>query len=664
MGLVHFHGPASVARNAKLRRLVVGRLLATVSEWMWYTVTTVYAFTLAGVGAVGAISVAAVLPAALVSPALGYVIEKYPHERILTGVYAMRLVAIIVTAVSAVFIPAVPILVAVIAVEGISAMFVRPTTAALLPSITHRPEDLVKAHAALGTSDKVGILIGPVVGGLMLASTAPAIAFGVAAVLSLGSVAAVLTVRVDAADRLQGAAGDRPQHALTEAAKGVRTAAGPHVRSIVLVTALAFLMLAASEVFVVPLAIELLGWGRAGPGLLTALIAGGGLLGGLALGAIGKRRLGPWFVVAGAVMAIALTLMAAAPHYLVVLAASIAFGAGSSLVMMAGQVQIQSLVPLSTGGRVLAAVEGLSQFAMAAGAWATTRVTQGWSLRTSLLVLAVLMLLATLGVARSLLKTDARVAATRQRVGALDEIALFAPLTNVLRERIATQIHSEEVGAGDVVTYQGEYGDSFYIVESGTLDVCVDGRHVRSLGAGDFFGELALLRDTTRSATVRATSDCRLWVLPRRAFLTVLTGFDPTSRTIDSASAERQANMPATTEDRDAALAGAPLLAAVPADTIRDLAAAATTEGYHTATVVFGENDPANDAFFIVDGRVDFDRAGERIRALGPGRIFGEVAVLRPGTTRAATATAAAGTVLWRLPGEQLRAAVAPKADA
>ncbi|CQD13523.1 enterobactin exporter EntS [Mycobacterium lentiflavum] len=339
--------PESVTRNPNLRRLVVGRLLATVAEWMWYTVAMVYAFTLSGVGAVGAISVAAVLPAALLSPTLGYVIDKYPHERVLTGVFAMRLVSIVVTAVSAAFFPAVSILVAVIAVEGTTTMFVRPTTAALLPSITQRPQDLVRAHAALGTTDKMGILIGPVAGGLMLASTSPAAALSVSGIFALGAVAAVMTVRVDVTERLHGAAGDGPRHALGETAKGVRTVAGPHVRSIVVVTALAFLMLAASEVFVVPLAIDLLHWGQAGPGVLTALIAGGGLLGGLALGAIGKRRLGPWFVVAGAVMAMALTLMAAAPHYVVVLASTIAFGAGSALLMMAGQVQIQSLIPLS-----------------------------------------------------------------------------------------------------------------------------------------------------------------------------------------------------------------------------------------------------------------------------------------------------------------------------
>jgi CRP-like cAMP-binding protein len=651
--------PEAISRNTKLRRLVAGRLLAGLAEWMWYTVTTVYAFTLAGVGAVGAIGVAAFLPAALLSPALGYVIDRYAHERVVTSAFALRFLAVAVAAVSAAFFPSVPVLVAVAAVEGVAAMFVRPTTAALLPSITQRTGDLIRAHAALGTTDKVGILVGPVTGGLMLACTTPATAFTVAAVLSLGSVAAVMTVRVDAADLLRGATGGGLQQALGETARGLRTVAGPNVRSITLLITLAALIGAASEVFVVPLAMGLLHWGKAGPGVLTAFIAGGGLLGGLALGAIGKRRLGPWFVVAGATVGIALTLMAVAPENVVVLAACVAFGAGSALVVMAGQVQIQSLLPLSAGGRVLAIVEGLGQFAMAGGAWITTRIIQEWSLRTSLLALAVLTVSGALGVARSLLRTDARVAATRERAGSLDRIALFAPLSNVLRERIATQLQTEEIAAGDVVIYQGEYGDSFYIVESGTLDVSVDGRHVRSLGPDDFFGGLALMRDTVRTATVRATSDCRLWVLPRRAFLTILIGVDSTARTINSAATERQANMPAIADDRDVALARTPLLAAVPADTIRDLAASATTEGYDTATLVFCEDDHADDAYFIVDGSVEFDQAGERIRTLGPGSLFGEAAVLRPGATRAATATATAGTVLWRLPGEQLRAAVA-----
>jgi CRP-like cAMP-binding protein len=382
------------------------------------------------------------------------------------------------------------------------------------------------------------------------------------------------------------------------------------------------------------------------------------LVAGVVLGIIGERRLGPWFVGAGVTMGIALALIGAAPIALVVIPASIALGAGSLLVETASQVQVQALVPLSAGGRVLGTIEGFGYLAVAAGVWAMTQMIEVWSLRTSLLALAAAGLTSTVALAWALLRADAKVTQTREHVSALDGIELFAPLPNVLRERIATQLETLDVAPGDVVTYQGEYGDSFYVVEMGTLEVFVDGRQVRSLGPNDFFGEVALLADTTRTANVRATTDCRLWALPRRAFLSVLTGFAATSHVITAASTERQAVMPAAANDRDDTLAQVPLFAHLARDTVRDLAAAATTARFELPTIVFRENDSADDAYFIVAGQVEFGHAGERIRTLGAGMLFGEGAVLRPGTTRAATATAAPGTVLLRIPGEQVRAAV------
>ena len=441
---------------------------------------------------------------------------------------AMRFVALTVAAVSAAFFPSVTILVAVAVAEGVASVFVRPTTAALLLSVTRRPEDLVRAHAALGFADNVGVLVGPVGGGLMLASTTPYIAFATSAALALGSFVTAIRVRVDAADlvQLNPAAGLR--HALAEATRGARDVVGRDVRAIALVTALTFAVSGASEVFVVALAIDELRWGEAGTGLLMACIAGGGLVAGVVLGVIGQRRLGPWFVGAGVAMSIALALIGAAPIAVVAIPACIAFGAGCMLVETASLVQVQSLVPSSAGGRVLGTIEGLGYLAIAAGVWATSQMIERWSMRTSLLGLAAVTMVGTIGLAWALLRADTRVAQSRERIGALDGIALFAPLPNALRERIATQIETLDVAADDVVIYQGEYGDSFYVVEAGTLEAFVNGRQVGSLGPNDFFGELALLADTPRTATVRAATECRLWVLPRRAFLSVLAGFAAT----------------------------------------------------------------------------------------------------------------------------------------
>src|SRR5258708_37027263 len=103
----------SVWRSAELRSLVTGRLFASIAEWMWYTVATVYAFTLSGVDAVGAIAVAAVFPPAFLSPAMGYVIDRFPRERVLAAMLALRFVSLISAVLSPAFVPSVGVLLAV-----------------------------------------------------------------------------------------------------------------------------------------------------------------------------------------------------------------------------------------------------------------------------------------------------------------------------------------------------------------------------------------------------------------------------------------------------------------------------------------------------------------------------------------------------------------------
>ena len=536
----------SVWRNAALRALVAGRLFASVAEWMWYTVATVYAFTLAGVGAVGAIGVAAVFPAAFLSPALGYVIDRFPRERVLAAMLALRFVSLIAAVVSAAFFPSVGVLIAVAVAEGVASLFVRPTTAALLPSVTRRPEDLVRAHAALGFTDNIGVLVGPVCGGLILAGTTPAIAFATSAVLALVSFVTAIRVRVDVTDLVELTPSAGLRHALTEATRGARDVAGRDVRSIALVTALAFAVSGAGEVFVVPLAIDELRWGEAGTGLLMACIAGGGLVAGVVLGMIGQRRLGPWFVGAGVAMAIALALIGAAPIAVVVIPACIAFGAGGVLVETASQVQVQSLVPSSAGGRVLGTLEGLGYFAIAAGVWATTKMIerlvaahqparpgrgQPWSARS-----------------------DWRGHCSAQTPGSRRHANASAPsMGSRCSRRCRTPCANGSRPSSKSWTSRPPTS-WFTRASTATPSTSSTPAHSRCSSMAARFGHSGPTTSSAnsrcsptppRTATVRAATDCRLWVLPRRAFLSVLTGFAATSHVITAASAERQAAMPA-----------------------------------------------------------------------------------------------------------------------
>jgi CRP-like cAMP-binding protein len=89
------------------------------------------------------------------------------------------------------------------------------------------------------------------------------------------------------------------------------------------------------------------------------------------------------------------------------------------------------------------------------------------------------------------------------------------------------------VPAGTAVFEQGDAGDGFYVITAGRADVVGGGTVVRSLGTGESFGEIALLRDSPRTATIRAATDLALIVLDSDVFLDAVCGY-----TVSSAAAE------------------------------------------------------------------------------------------------------------------------------
>ena len=97
------------------------------------------------------------------------------------------------------------------------------------------------------------------------------------------------------------------------------------------------------------------------------------------------------------------------------------------------------------------------------------------------------------------------------------------------------------MGASDAVVREGEAGDRFFVVDSGELEVTVDGKPVRKLGPGDHFGEIALLRDVPRTATVTAVGDVDLYALERDEFIAAVTGHAPSIEAADAVVSQRLA---------------------------------------------------------------------------------------------------------------------------
>jgi CRP/FNR family transcriptional regulator, cyclic AMP receptor protein len=123
----------------------------------------------------------------------------------------------------------------------------------------------------------------------------------------------------------------------------------------------------------------------------------------------------------------------------------------------------------------------------------------------------------------------------------LNEVPIFSSLKKKELELIARQSDELDVPAGKVLAQQGAFGDQFFVVEKGTAEVVRDGQHVGELGPGDFFGEMALLEEDRRTATVTATTPMTLIVMTRASF-----------RAVDSAMPHVHAQVRAAIEQRRA----------------------------------------------------------------------------------------------------------------
>jgi CRP-like cAMP-binding protein len=160
--------------------------------------------------------------------------------------------------------------------------------------------------------------------------------------------------------------------------------------------------------------------------------------------------------------------------------------------------------------------------ALALGSLATPILVRELGARTAFVLVGILLPVLTLAGYRRMRALDTETAPTRQQL-LVDEVPIFSPLSLAAKERLAAKLLPLDVSAGDTIVRAGDVGDRFYIVDSGEVRIGLDGG-AREGGAGDYFGEIALLRDVPRTATVTATTPTRLYALERADFLAAVTG--------------------------------------------------------------------------------------------------------------------------------------------
>src|SRR5581483_1441821 len=372
------------------------------------------------------------------------------------------------------------------------------------PELARDPEELTAANVTRSTIDSIGSFAGPAIGGGLLAATSAGWVFLATAATFVWGAVIVSLIRPQAAPAREAVEAAQPEGLLRSTAAGFRAIAiERRLRLVIALYSAQTVVAGALGVLVVVTALDLLDQGESGVGLLNAASGVGGVVGALAAFAlIGRKRLASDFGLGIVLWGAPLALIGAWPNTGVALVALGVLGLGNTLVDVAGLTLLQRTAPPAVIGRVFGVLEMVLVGTIGLGA-ALAPVLIAWiGIRWSLVVTgAFLPVLAAL-TWRRLLQIDAEAAAPL-----LERIPIFAPLPGPALERLASQLVPVDVAGGTTVVAQGDPGDRFYVVESGRFEVSVDGELARALGPGDFFGEIALLRDVPRTATVKATTD-------------------------------------------------------------------------------------------------------------------------------------------------------------
>ena len=515
-----------------MRRAELAWGAAIAAEWAHFVAFGVYAYDIGGPTAVGIAGLVRLLPAALVAPFAASMGDRFPRERFLL---ALMLVAALALGASAVaFYADVESLVfAFAALLGFAVTLIRPALQALLPSLARTPEELIASNGATSTIESLGTLVGPLLAGLLVSLADVGVVFAAGGGAFLVAAILVLGVRVEG--RIDLVTPGEGARELFAAGFGA-IAHVPRIRLVVsLIFAQAFVR-GCLNVLIVVAAFQVLDAGGEAVGYMTAALGVGGLLGAIGAMALGHRLAVP-FGIALVFWGLPIVLMGPLPDLPFALLMLAVVGAANSVEDVAAFTLLQRLIPDRILTRVFGVVWSLAMGGVAVGSIAAPALVEAVGPGSAFVAVGAILPLLTLATYRKLATIDKEAVAVPE-LALVQRVPMFQPLSVAAKERVAANLASQSVSAGEVVIRAGESGDRFYIVGDGSLEITAEGLRTTA-DVGDYFGEIALLRDVPRTATVTALVASRLYVLQRDDFLAAVTGHEAAHAVGHSVAEER-----------------------------------------------------------------------------------------------------------------------------
>jgi MFS family permease len=517
----------------------LGFLLATMVEWAAWLALVVYAFDRGGPTEAGIIGFAVGLPAIVVAPLAAILGDRFPRARVMVVAYAGQAVALGATAVA--FMANAPLLGYGLGVAAMALVaLTRPLLASILPEVARSPDELTAANAASGMGEGLGALGGSFAAGVLfgIGGVTLVLLGGAAAMVIAGLLVLPLAIRARAIElpalRSEAAGlGATIRAVARELAAGAATIGRDRrLAALSAVMGATIGVLGALNILIVIVAIDVLGFDADATGYLTAVTGIGALTGALfATSLVGRERLAAPMLGSIVGFAVAVAGVGFGSTLVQVVIALAATGIGWSVAWVAATTMTQRLTGDDVMTRVFGANESIQTGAEAIGGLLVPVLVVAFGPTGALVALGIGLALVALAAAPTLLRADRIDPAVLHDLAVIRAVPMFGPLSGPVLERLASGAERLTVEPGTTIIREGETGDLFYVIDVGRARVMVAGRAAGELGAGGAFGEIALLRDTPRTATVTAEEPTTVLAIRRELFLEALTG-QPRSRAV------------------------------------------------------------------------------------------------------------------------------------